>query len=368
MTANKLRWGFLSTAQIARKNWKAIRNSGNSTVLAVASSDIERARRFIAECQGHTPMESPPKPLGSYKELLASKDVDAVYIPLPTALRKEWVIRAAESGKHVLCEKPCALSVADLREMLEVCRRNRVQFMDGVMFMHSQRRDRLRETLNDGASIGDVRRISSAFSFRGDETFFAANIRANSALEPFGCLGDLGWYCIRLALWIMREQLPSRVTGRILNEATAPNGTAPVPTEFSGELFFERGVSSAFYCSFLNHNEQWAMLTGTKGYIRISDFVLPFFGSEVAYEVNQAVFNVDACNFNMEAHWGRVAIPEYSNGHPSAQETNMFRNFAQTVQSGELRDEWPNMALNTQRVMSACLDSARASGSAIEVA
>ena len=83
MSASKLRWGILGTAQIARKNWKAIQLSGNSTVVAVASRDAERARRFIAECQAQAPMEAVPKAIGSYEELLASESVDAVYIPLP---------------------------------------------------------------------------------------------------------------------------------------------------------------------------------------------------------------------------------------------------------------------------------------------
>ena len=74
--------------------------------------------------------------------MLAAKDVDALYIPLPTGLRKEWVIRAAQAGKHIVCEKPCAINAADLREMVDACRQHRVQFMDGVMFMHSRRLDK----------------------------------------------------------------------------------------------------------------------------------------------------------------------------------------------------------------------------------
>jgi len=76
---------------------------------------------------------------------------------------------------------------------------------------------------------------------------------------------------------------------------------------------------------------------------------------------------VAGCDFNMEAHWRRVAIPEYSNSHPTAQETNLFRNFASAVQSGVLNDSWPNMALKTQRVVNACLDSARAGSRAVDI-
>src|SRR6267142_4356937 len=120
-----LRWGILGAANIARKNWKAIALSGNSVLNAVASRDLEKSKRFIADCYGQMPTPTPPKPLGSYEALLASENVDAVYIPLPTGLRKEWVLRSAAAGKHVVCEKPCAVSVADLSEMLDACRKHR---------------------------------------------------------------------------------------------------------------------------------------------------------------------------------------------------------------------------------------------------
>src|SRR5205823_7208453 len=158
--------GILGTAGIARKNWKAIRNAGNSALVAVASRDRDRARAFIEGCQADVPLTPAPAPCGSYQELLDRKDIDAVYIPLPTGVRKEWVLRAARAGKHVLCEKPCAVNSADLRVMLDACRAAGVQFMDGVMFMHSQRLPLLRQVLDDGQSIDTVRRITSQFSFK----------------------------------------------------------------------------------------------------------------------------------------------------------------------------------------------------------
>ncbi|HUA67452.1 MAG TPA: Gfo/Idh/MocA family oxidoreductase, partial [Candidatus Saccharimonadales bacterium] len=131
----QLRFGILSAADIARKNWESIFHSGNSIVTAVASRDVARSRRFIQELQSRAPFIQAPLALGSYEELLASPDVDAVYIPLPTGLRKEWVLRAAAAEKHVICEKPCGVSLADVQEMINACAKNRVQFMDGVMFM-----------------------------------------------------------------------------------------------------------------------------------------------------------------------------------------------------------------------------------------
>src|SRR5262245_25156278 len=121
---DKLRWGILGAADIARKNWKAIRNSGNGIVTAVASRDLQRCRKFIEECEASAPMGAPVEALATYEELISSDKIDAVYIPLPTGARKDLVIRAAQAHKHVVCEKPCALNLADLRSMIEACRRN----------------------------------------------------------------------------------------------------------------------------------------------------------------------------------------------------------------------------------------------------
>ncbi|HLQ46947.1 MAG TPA: Gfo/Idh/MocA family oxidoreductase, partial [Planctomycetaceae bacterium] len=208
------RWGILGTANIARKNWAAIRNAGNATLTAVASRNVERASQFIDECQASVSHHPAPRAIGTYEGLLQASDVDAVYIPLPTGIRKEWVIKAAEARKHVLVEKPVGCNSADVAEMIAACRRNNVQFMDGVMFMHSERLNRIREVLDDGTSIGSILRIASSFSFCAPDEWVNSNIRASGELEPLGCLGDLGWYTIRWTLWVMNYQMPQRVSGR----------------------------------------------------------------------------------------------------------------------------------------------------------
>jgi predicted dehydrogenase len=361
------RWGILGTARIARKNWKAIRNAGNSALVAVASRDPQRARQFIEECQADVPLTPQPAATGSYQQLLDRDDIDAVYLPLPTGIRKEWVLQAARAGKHVLCEKPCAVSSADLRAMLDACRENRVQFMDGVMFMHSQRLPLLRQTLDDGRSIGRVRRITSQFSFLPSDDFLATNIRASNCLEPLGCLGDLGWYNIRFSLWVMNEQLPQRVAGRLLAEHH-PGAGPPVPMEFSGELFFAGDASVSFLCSYRTGNQQWATVSGTHGSLHVPDFVVPFYGNEVSFAVDAPVLRVrSCCDFNMESYPRRLAVPEYSNGQPNAQETNMIRTFAQIVTSGQCQPRWGEQALATQQVLDALLDSARQDGRVVAV-
>jgi predicted dehydrogenase len=363
MSGRLCRFGILGTAMIARKNWQAIHNSGNATLVAVGSRSRERAEQYIGECQASVAFE--PRPRGmTYEELIASPEIDAVYVPLPTGVRKEWVIRAAEAKKHVLCEKPCGVNAAELTEMLAACRENHVQFMDGVMFMHSARLARLRETLDDGKSVGDVKRITSQFCFLGSDEFLEQNIRVSQALEPLGCLGDLGWYNIRFALWAMKYQMPRQVSGRLISGVGA--GSA-VPTEFSGELFFEGGTSAGSYCSFLTQHQQWANIGGTKGFVHIRDFVLPFFGSEAAFEVTQAEFEVQGCQFNMNDHTQRLATREYSNNAADSQEANLFRNFAELALGGKPDARWGEIALQTQQVLDACLKSSRLDGTLIEI-
>ncbi len=360
MAAQICRFGILGTSNIARKNWDAIRNSGSATLVAVGSRDRKRAEQFIAECQASAPFAQPPQAM-DYDQLIDDRGVDAIYIPLPTGVRKQWVLRAVGAGKHVLCEKPCGCSAAEVTEILSACRASGVQFMDGVMFMHSARLAAMRRTLDDGQSIGEIRRITSQFSFLGSDEFMRRNIRTSHELEPLGCLGDLGWYNIRFSLWAMNYQMPNHVTGRILS-AIGHDGGLQVPIEFAGELLLDGGRSAGFYCSFNAENQQWAIISGTKGALHIHDFVLPFYGSEARYAVSQPHFEVRGCQFNMEGRAQHHSVPEYSNNAPNSQETNLFRNFAQLVLSGRPDPIWGEIALQTQKVVDACLKSAQQDG------
>ena len=138
--------------------------------------------------------------------------------------------------------------------------------MDGVMFMHSPRLASIREVLDDGKSVGRIRRISSAFSFySSDENFFQKNIRTSDTLEPAGSLGDLGWYSIRFTLWALGWRLPKTVTGKILSQSSATGESKAPPLEFSGELFFNGEISASFFSSFLTGRQQWAHVSGQQG-------------------------------------------------------------------------------------------------------
>lgn len=365
MNEKHCRWGILSTAGIARKNWHSIANSGNGEVVAVASRSVEKAEQFIRECQASVPVPQAVSPVGSYDELLTRADVDAVYVPLPTGIRTEWVVKAAEAGKHVMVEKPCGVTTADVQKMVDACNASKVQFMDGVMFMHSARMDAMRKVLDDGSSVGIIRRISSAFSFCADDAWVQSNIRASSHLEPAGCLGDLGWYTIRIILFAMNYEMPVEVRGRILNGVKRADSADVVPMEFQGEMHFASGVSASFFNSFRANHQQWAHISGTKGYLNINDFVLPYYGNEVSFDVGNHNFVGDGCYFAMEKYLKTHQVPEYSNNAKNAQETALFRNFAALVIDGKRDAYWPEVALKTQRILDAVLKSARSGCGAV---
>lgn len=311
-----------------------MRESGVADLVAVASRDRAKASDFIQEMQQASPWESCPEALGSYEELLARKDIDAVYVPLPTAIRKEWVMRAALEGKHVLCEKPCAVNVVDLENMLASCATHEVLFMDGVVFMHDPRFIKLRELLDDGSTIGKVKRITSEFSFRAGDDFVASDIRGSSGLEPAGCLGDLGWYCIRASLWAMNWQLPTRVSGRVLEQE------GNVIMAFSAEMDFPGGATASFYCSFRSPNQRWLHLGGTMGGLRVPDFISPAADNDCDWEIN----------------YQRVTR------EPPGEMTHvarMFTDFANAVRGDGSAAYWAEIALMTQRVQDACERSGR---------
>ena len=239
--------------------------------------------------------------------------------------------------------------------MIAACKKNRVQFMDGVMFMHNRRLDQIRAVLDEGVAVGHVKRLTSNFSFLGAEDFMRANIRANRTLEPAGCLGDLGWYCIRFALWLMKWQMPIRVDGKIISRAA--NDSSGVPVEFSGELFFDGGVSMGFYCSFLAANHQALVISGTKGFLQMQDFVNSFRG-EPAFETVNIQPRTDGSN-----SFAQPVVKQFPHIDPgdkpeTAQETNMFRNFANQIFSGKLNEDWPMWSSKTQQVQDACLEAA----------
>jgi len=351
-------WGILGAADIVRKNWQAIHRSGNGHLKAIASRSGDRAATLIKNCQQCVPVEHPVSSVEGYDKLLADPEIDAVYIPLPTRIRDRWAKAAIAAGKHLLLEKPCATSASNLADVIADARARNLQFMDGVMFTHSKRFRGLMDAIHRQRVIGDVRRITSQFSFFANQDWAQSNIRGNSNLEPFGALGDLGWYSIRIILAANGERLPNRVSGRVLQSFRHEQADDPVPLEFEGSLLFDNQVSASLYCSFVTQNQQWTHLSGTEGFISLDDFTLPYCGRKPRFEVVKSQFVKESCDFNMHRNEQVVEFDESANSGFDSQEANLFREFNSCVLSGNIDSVWPTASLNTQMVMDALMTSA----------
>jgi D-xylose 1-dehydrogenase (NADP+, D-xylono-1,5-lactone-forming) len=197
-----VRWGVLGCADIAlRRVIPAMQAAAASEVVAIASRDIDRARE--AARQLHI-----ERAYGSYEALLADGDVDAVYLPLPNSMHAEWTIRSAEHGKHVLCEKPMATTVAECHQMVDACRRAGVMFMEGFMYRFHPQHARVRALIDSGA-IGEPRIVRSSFCVRMQRP--PEDIRFSATLGG-GALLDVGVYAIDAVRWLFGSD-PVGVSG-----------------------------------------------------------------------------------------------------------------------------------------------------------
>ena len=186
-TPAKLRWGILGCARITRRGLiPGIRESATGTLHSLASRDGATARAWAAEF-------GVPKAYGSYEEVVADPEVDAIYIPLPNELHRAWTERAADAGKHVLCEKPMAMSATEARAMVEHCRARRVVLREAFMWRHQPRTAEILRRVADGA-IGELRLIRSSFSFPIDMNDWRLD-----AARGGGALWDVGTYGVSTA-------------------------------------------------------------------------------------------------------------------------------------------------------------------------
>src|SRR5688500_4466543 len=181
----KVRWGVLGAARIATaKVIPAMQQARACEVTAIASRDLSRATE-AARALGIS------KAYGSYEQLLADRDIDAIYNPLPNHLHVPWTLAAAEGGKHVLCEKPIALSAAEARQLLDVRDRTGVYIQEAFMVRTHPQWVQAREIVRSGR-LGEVRSISGYFSFYNDDP---TNIRNVTAFGG-GALMDIGCYLV----------------------------------------------------------------------------------------------------------------------------------------------------------------------------
>lgn len=251
----KVKWGVLGVAKIATvKVIPAMQRGASSEVAAIASRDAEKARRTAADL-------GIPKAYSSYEELLADPEIEAVYIPLPNHLHVPWSIRAAEAGKHVLCEKPVALSVAECRMLMEARDRTGVKIGEAFMVRTHPQWLRARDLVR-GGEIGSLRAVMTAFSYYNDDP---ANIR-NVPEWGGGGLMDIGCYPIQISRFLFGEE-PVRVMGLMEHDPQmhVDRLTSALLDFASGQGLFTCGTQMVPY--------QHVEIIGTRGRIEIE---IPF--------------------------------------------------------------------------------------------
>lgn len=253
---NVLRWGVLGVANIAvRAVIPAIQRSTNGRLVALASRSAEKARDAGARF-------GIPRVHPSYEALLADPEVDAVYIPLPNAMHREWTIRSAEAGKHVLCEKPLAVTAADAAEMVAVCRQRGVALMEAFMYRFHPRTLRVTEMAAQGA-VGDVRLVRTSFTFR-------LRSRENIRLDPGlggGGLYDVGCYGVNVSRLLLGE--PRTVF------AFAQIGASGVDEVLGAVLRFDDDRLAIIDCGLTLSRRQEYEVVGTDGHIVVPLAFLP---------------------------------------------------------------------------------------------
>jgi xylose dehydrogenase (NAD/NADP) len=253
-----LRIGVLGAANIAQKIVIPSLLAAAGVELTAIASNSDRGARFLAESalttREGTPLRDAVRTC-SYDELLADPGIDAVYIALPNHLHAEWSMRAADAGKHVLCEKPAARTRAEAEGAIEHCVERGVIWMEAFMYRFHPQWALVREQLAAGA-IGDLRVVRSVFTFEVEE---AGNIRRNPELGG-GSLYDVGSYCVNVSRWLA-GRAPVSVSGQ---QQLGPEG---VDEEFQGLLDFGSGVSALFSCSLSQPYRHEVELLGTGGRI-----------------------------------------------------------------------------------------------------
>lgn len=322
---NKLRWGIAGCAGIAvNAVMPAIQSSETSVIQAVASRDGNKSRE-TAEKFGVS------RSYGSYEALMADPDIDAVYIPLPNHLHREWAIRAAEAGKHVLCEKPLALTAGQAEEMAEACAKAGVHLAEAFMYRHHPRIAHIRQIVDTG-EIGRLRAVRGAFTFNNADD--RKNIRYRKEWGG-GSLYDVGCYPLSAARLII---------GREPEAATVHAMFSPehdhVDMMASGLVEFPDGIALTFDCGMWTAFWQTLEIVGSEGRI-----VVPY------------AFLTGSDNAGFEVYRNGEVRQVHADGVNAYQ--CEIDEFARVV-AGKKEPEFPaEDAIRNMRLLEACLRSAQ---------
>lgn len=247
-----LKFGVLSTARIGREHLiPAIQSASNASLIAISSRKLSNAKK-LAEQTGA------PLAFGSYEEMLASDEIDAVYIPLPTSHHVEWSVKAANAGKHVLCEKPISLKAGEIKKLINARDKNQVIVSEAFMITYHPQWIKIRELLAKGA-IGTLRHIDASFTYFNTDP---KNMRNKPELGG-GALPDIGVYPTVAARFATGME-PTRVQAIIdYDPKMKTDRYANILAEFPG-------FKMTFYVSTQLGNRQSMVFHGDKGFIELS--------------------------------------------------------------------------------------------------
>ena len=330
MSDRPVRWGILGVAKINNRILPSFARADNAELVAIASRSADRAREAAQR-------DGIPRSYGSYEELLQDPDIDIVYNPLPNTLHAEWTMKAADHGKHVLCEKPLAPTADEAQKMVDYCAKKGVHLMDGFMWPHHPRTAKLRESLDNGV-IGEVRRATAAFTFKMDP-IDPENIRLKPEMGG-GSLLDVGCYPVFGIRFILGIE-PVAVFAR----ARYDYG---VDTEMTGMMWFADGQMASFDCGFTSPVRMGVEIAGTEGSIQIPYMWLP--PHAASYYI----------------HKPGQEQPETVTVEGEDQIAHMLMNLSRAVQTGQPVQQSPSEGVKTLRVLEALAESAK-SGKVVEV-
>jgi D-xylose 1-dehydrogenase (NADP+, D-xylono-1,5-lactone-forming) len=259
--AQKIRWGVLGYARIARTELiPALQRAAGCEFFAIASRDEAKLAEVRAKFPGVT------RTYRDYGELLRDKEVDAIYLPLPNSLHREWTIQASAHGKHVLCEKPMALNAAECREMIAAAAAHGVTLMEAFMYRYTDRTGQVLSVLRSGV-LGEVKQINSTFRF------FLTN-PASIKLRPElggGALYDVGCYPVNFIGLVVDAATRSAPGAGPAPESVAVEcvRTGGVDVSCSALLRYPTGLIASLHCGFEAHKRVGSEIIGTKGVLEV---------------------------------------------------------------------------------------------------
>ena len=255
----QINWGILGVAGITERLIPAIQESEKGYIRAIASRNLLKAQKKAEEY-------SIEKHYGAYQDLLQDETIDAVYIPLPNHLHKEWVLKSVKKKKHVLCEKPFALTVTEAQEMFKESKKQNVLIMEAFMYRFDPRIDIIKKLLQEGR-IGEVKYIDFNFSHTLEEKLTQTKNYRMDQQAGGGALYDLGVYGINLCNYLL-DDIPSKIiqSKTIRNNDQDIDRTTLLDLQYKDKLLVHITVSFQYYSNYLQ-------VAGTEGSLEVSNII-----------------------------------------------------------------------------------------------